>query len=369
LKFDFFKGTSAELKSGGAWEGLLPALQAYRNYETTNSLEYKNYLHEDFKYYNESYYNTLKSAIEADKLEMSASTSFQRTITETTDFLAIPVTLTVDGSTICSIIPFTFTVNSSGGMPTLTLGFDDVDYSSAGTKRVLRVGLEQLNKMRTQGYKLHIPVNSYSDKNQVMTNKLYFPTDAYLTISAVDKSATTLVPNTTDPTKPAIGTKFAKIVPNNSSDNRPSVDKDHMYISLDLSGENCGITFHEGYEYEVATTFVDASDEGSSEACIGDLFLVIKVVPEFVTWEAQHVDNDGNPTTTTTDYWSANWYNDGNWHRSTRDVLYKDQNVTGKVQNTATAGHPAGYDNNGEGTLSSLTTGRKRHHNQCKTNQ
>ena len=355
LKFDFFKGTSAELKSGGAWEGLLPALQAYRNYETTNSLEYKNYLHEDFKYFNESYYNTLKSAIEADKLEMSASTSFQRTITETTDFLAIPVTLTVDGSTICSIIPFTFTVNSSGGMPTLTLGFDDVDYSSAGTKRVLRVGLEQLNKMRTQGYKLHIPVNSYSDKNQVMTNKLYFPTDAYLTISAVDKSATTLVPNTTDPTKPAIGTKFAKIVPNSESDTRPSVDKDHMYISLDLSGENCGITFHEGYEYEVATTFVDASDEGSSEACIGDLFLVIKVVPEFVTWHAQHVDDSGNPTTTETDYWSANWYNDGNWQRSVRSDLYKD--TKGSSQNTATKGHPNGYDDNGEGDLNSLTAG------------
>lgn len=355
LKFDFFKGTSAELRSGGAWEDLLPALQAYRNYETTNSLEYKNYLHEDFKNYNESYYNILKSAIEADKLEMSASTSFQRTITETTDFLAIPVTLTVDGSTICSIIPFTFTVNSSGGMPTLTLGFDDVDYSSAGTKRVLRVGLEQLNKMRTQGYKLHIPVNSYSDKNQVMTNKLYFPTDAYLTISAVDKSATTLVPNTTDPTKPAIGTKFAKIVPNNISDTRPSVDKDHMYISLDLSGENCAINFHEGYEYEVATTFVDASDEGSSEACIGDLFLVIKVVPEFVTWHAQHVDDSGNPTTTETDYWSANWYNDGNWQRSVRSDLYKD--TKGSSQNTATKGHPNGYDDNGEGDLNSLTAG------------
>jgi hypothetical protein len=240
-------------------------------------------------------------------------------------------------------------------MPTLTLGFDDVDYSSAGTKRVLRVGLEQLNKMRTQGYKLHIPVNSYSDKNQVMTNKLYFPTDAYLTISAVDKSATTLVPNTTDPTKPAIGTKFAKIVPNNSSDNRPSVDKDHMYISLDLSGENCGITFHEGYEYEVATTFVDASDEGSSEACIGDLFLVIKVVPEFVTWHAQHVDDSGNPTTTETDYWSANWYNDGNWQRSVRSDLYKD--TKGSSQNTATKGHPNGYDDNGEGDLNSLTAG------------
>ena len=160
----------------------------------------------------------------------------------------------------------------------------------------------------------------------------------------------------TDPTLPDVGTKFAKVVPINGTDPRPWVDKDHMYLALDLSGENCAINFHEGYQYEVHTTFYDAEDEGNlSTACVGDLFMVIKVVPEFVTWEAQNVDDDGNPTSSTTDYWSANWYNDGNWHRSTRAELYKG--AKGSAQNTATAGHPDGYENNGEGDLSGLTTG------------
>ena len=345
LKFDFFKGTFAELQSGGTWDGLITALQAYRDYETTNSLEYKNYLHTDFNSYNSGYYTILRNAIDAGKLEMSASTSFVRTITETTSFYAIPVKRNVDGSDICSIIPFTFTVNGTSGSPTLTLGFDDVDYTAAGAKRVIRVGLEQLNKMRTQGYKLHIPVNGYKDKNQVMTSKLYFPTDAYLTVSILAADAT------------AVGTKFAKIVPNSSTDDRPSVDRNHMYISLDLSGDNCKIDFHEGYEYEVHTTFVDATDDGKADACIGDMFLVIKVVPEFVTWHAQHVDDNGYPTTAETSYWSANWYNDGNWQRSVRSDLYKDENVTGKKQNSNTAAHTSGYDNNGEHSLNTLTAG------------
>lgn len=378
IHFDFFKGSKDELvallqevSASYGVDNLVTALQNFRTWDKTqhgNNTDYQTNssgLTSDITTFKSS--NAADGAIiekVADLLILSASTSFSDQMSATTEktfnYMAFPLEATVqisatESKAICSPLSFSFNYEPASAGPTVTLGFDDVDYSSAGTKRVLRVGLEQLNKMRTQGYKLHIPVNSYSDKNQVMTNKLYFPTDAYLTISAVDKSATTLVPNTTDPTKPAIGTKFAKIVPNNSSDTRPSVDKDHMYISLDLSGENCAINFHEGYEYEVATTFVDESDEGSSEACIGDLFLVIKVVPEFVTWHAQHVDDSGNPTTTETDYWSANWYNDGNWQRSVRSDLYKD--TKGSSQNTATKGHPNGYDDNGEGDLNSLTAG------------
>jgi len=349
LKYDFYVGSLSQYQAN---TDLVSAWQDYRG--ATSS--YKNTIGLDAGYESGtgSKYTALNTAVNTagtgKLLLLNSEDKLQTSLPEGTTAITI---LPIDHSHYCPFeIAVTYTL---AGSPTLTLGFDDVDYSTAGAKRVIRVGLEQLNKMRTQGYKLHIPVNSYSDKNQVMTNKLYFPTDAYLTISAVDKSATTLVPNTTDPTKPAIGTKFAKIVPNNSSDTRPSVDKDHMYISLDLSGENCAINFHEGYEYEVATTFVDENDENNSDACIGDLFLVIKVVPEFVTWHAQHVDDSGNPTATETDYWSANWYNDGNWQRSVRSDLYKD--TKGSSQNTATKGHPNGYDDNGEGDLNSLTAG------------
>ena len=350
VKYDFFIGTVDELKSGGAYAGLVGALKDYRDCEL-------NWWHCDYSsapnhdYYDlgtmqAGYYDIINSAYNDGKLIMSASENLQKTVLETTDFVAIPVKEVYRvGDTdyhLCDYFAFTITVDGYPGIPNLTLGFDDVDYSTAGTERVLRVGLEQLNKMRktTDGYKLHIPVNMYKDKKRHTTKKLYFPSDSYLTISA-----------TNDNTQ-SIGRKFAKIVPINSTDTRPYVDKNHMYLSLDLSGDNCTIDFHEGYQYEVSVSYHDEDDENVTNPCIGDLFILIKVVPEFVTWESQPVDNDGN-TTSSSEYYSANWYNDDNWKRSTRDELYKG--VAGGSQNTATTAHPNGYENNGEGSLSSLS--------------
>ncbi len=346
--FDFFVGTVDDIKTGGEYDGLFNALRAYRQYETDGNMPYKDYLHGNFANYNAGYYNLLKRAIDNNRLFLVADSKFDNgssLIYETTNFLAFPVKEVYDVSGteyhLCDYMPFTITVSGSFNVPELTLGFDDVDYTEAGTERVIRVGLEQLNKMRTQGYKLHVPVNMYKDNHKLTAKRLYFPSDSYLTISA-----------TNDNTQ-SIGRKFAKIVPINSTDTRPYVDKNHMYLSLDLSGDNCTIDFHEGYQYEVATTFHDEDDEGNlANACIGDLFILIKVVPEFVTWESQPVDNDGN-TTSSSEYYSANWYNDDNWKRSTRDELYKG--VAGGSQNTATTAHPNGYENNGEGSLSSLS--------------
>lgn len=351
VKYDFFIGTVDELKSGGAYAGLVGALKDYRDCEL-------NWWHYDYSsapnhdYYDlgtmqAGYYDIINSAYNDGKLIMSASENLQKTVLETTDFVAIPVKEVYrDGDTdyhLCDYFAFTITVDGYPGIPNLTLGFDDVDYSTAGTERVLRVGLEQLNKMRktTDGYKLHIPVNMYKDKKRHTTKKLYFPSDSYLTISA-----------TNDNTQ-STGKKFAKIVPINSTDTRPYVDKNHMYLSLDLSGDNCTIDFHEGYQYEVSVSYLDEDDENVTNPCIGDLFILIKVVPEFVTWESQPVDGVGNTSATETGFHSANWYNDDNWKRSTRAELYKGPK--GESQNTATVAHPNGYENNGEGSLSSLS--------------
>lgn len=351
--FDYFLGTTKEQMTAnyaGYSVSLLEALQEYRQYErTTPTTEYSTTLREAFESVNSDYYNILKDAINNGLLLLRASGKFDYELTKaTTTFWAIPVntdyTFDAKNFTVCNYIPFTFTLKSGTSGPEVVLGFDDVDYESAGTKRVLRVGLEQLNKMRTQGYVLHVPVNRFSDKYGTTAGKVYFESDPRLTLAS-----------SSDPTAmPEVGKTFAKIVPVSAGDPRPCVDRDHMYIALDLT--SCGFALHEGYQYEVSTIVFDAEDAGDiSTACKGDLFMVIKVVPEFVTWKAQNVDNDGKPTESTTDYWSANWYNDGNWHRSTREELYKD--TKGSAQNTATAGHPDGYENNGEGDLSGLNAG------------
>lgn len=263
-------------------------------------------------------------------------------------FQALPVdTETSGGEDICSPLEMMFYVDDTAGGPKVTLGFNDVDYPASYKKQVVRVGLEQLRKMKEQGYKLHFPVKSFDNRGHGTERPIYFPLGSIVTLSAVDKNADVKVPATTDPTLLAsdnnvIGSRFATIVlPTGelpTEENRAYIDKSHMYLSLDLT--DCAIDFHEGYEYEVSTTFMDAVDNGSDSPCLGELVLVIKVVPEFVTWDAHQIGN--------TDFYSANWYNDENWKRSVRKELYKDENVAGKIQNTSTPGHPNGYDDDTE---------------------
>lgn len=144
---------------------------------------------------------------------------------------------------------FTFVMSVAPQTPVMELGFDDMDYTVKGRERVIRVGLEQLDMMVNQHYLLHIPVSQYKNKAQGTSKKLYFPADyPYLTVS-----------RTNDPTLDLTSgeKKFAKIV-GLTKDERPYVNNNRMYMPLDLSV--CDIVFHEGYEYEVSTSFVDEDD-------------------------------------------------------------------------------------------------------------
>lgn len=254
------------------------------------------------------------------KLQLLASSQFTHTFkrSEAGDlqFAAIPVTRHVgDGKYICSPIELDFNVNTSAGAPKIEIGFGDVNYSLAGPKRVVRVGLEQLNKMRS-GYKLHIPICNFENKGTGKSRKLYFK-NAILTLSA-----------TNDPVYMNLQPKVAKIYAPDGKTGATDVyvDMSRMYLPLDFSGENCEVNFHEGYYYEVSTSFYDEIEHEQSSQCFGDIFFIIKVVPEFVTWDAQTVNST---------QWSGNWYNDNNWKRSTRAELYKSD-----TQNSPSAGHP-----------------------------
>ena len=340
VTYDFFKGTKEEFATAQSDDDLKAALLDFRSLYPTDLT-----LPDAYNTSQPTKYTVIKKYIDNGKLILSGSSNFRYTFTEEgkITFFALPTVseIPVDGDNleVCSPIQFDFEVDGSGGGPVLELGFNDVDYSKAGKKRVVRVGLEQLRKMRaaTDAYKLHIPVAKYEDKAAGKTNKIYF-SNAYLTISAVSKTSPT-VANSTDPTT-SVGTKFAKIENTDDASTDPYVDNTHMYLSLNLSGENCAVDFHEGYEYEVSTSFYDETDALTPETdrCNGDLYLVIKVVPEFVTWESLEVGSTG--------LYNANWYNDANWHRSERAELYKGTAVG--EQNTGTSGHPDGYKNNVE---------------------
>ena len=291
------------------------------------------------------------------KLYLSATSSIERTFTKEGiyKYLAIPLTKEIPtGGEVCSPLEFAFDVDAAYGGPQIELGFDDVDYPD-GYIRSVRVGLEQLNKMITKptggsNYMLHIPVSSYTNKGNGFGNRIYFQhTVLYLAKTNDPSIATDEYGNPT-----STNLKVGEIkVPEHIGSGRAYVGPDRMFLPIDFS--TCDITFHEGYYYEVGTTFVDEEDDQAADPCVGDLFFIIKVVPEFATWQSTEIMSHDTGVDTPTGFFNANWYQDANWQRSVRADLYKD--AVGGQQNTVTLGHPTGYNNNGEGDLENLTSG------------
>ena len=290
--------------------------------------------------YTAAMHDLLAATMNEGKLLLNASSEFTHVFNVEGEqtFMAIPVQKQIsetDTRQICSPISLTFNVGTGGGGPVMAIGFDDVDYSKAPAVRGVRVGLEQLQKMRqeTGNYLLHIPVQSFQDKEKGTTGKIYF-NGGFLTVSGTNDP--TLLNGEGQLTSTSI--KLAKIVPTDDTDTHAYVAANRMYLALDLSGENCGVDFHEGFYYEVSAQIYDSKDDGIDPAdrCTSEIFLTFKIVPEFVTWESLQIGS--------TVFYNANWNNDGNWQRSEREELYKGD--TFGTQNTATAGHPNGYFNN-----------------------
>ena len=338
LHFDFFFGTMAQWASSAEFDAtnhytFAQLRSAVEDYRLPSA--YPNEVGLNSAYSKEvggvNYKDVLQAAINAKLLKLSCSQTFSNDFNEWRSpnytVLALAVEKTVGETAICS--PFLVKFDIQWPSPEMELGFADVTYPQReGFHRIVRIGLEQLYNLRKNGYKLHIPVHDYKNKTKYEnTGTLYF-SNAMLTISK----------ESDDPTGPAVGTNFAMLISPNSSSSHgettPFVDADHMFLALDLSGDNCQINFHEGYSYEVSTSFYDNTDAITS-ACTEDLYLTIKVVPEYVTWDPQALGistTGDNPIP----YYNVNWNNDDNWNRSERAELYMDGADTHQ-QNTPTA--------------------------------
>ena len=243
-------------------------------------------------------------------------------------FVAVPSNTTLsDSKTICTYIPFTFIVTNAG--PALELGFNDVTYPS-GYERVVRIGKEQLDNLKSNSYILHVPVQSFKDKNGNTANDilledyftLYGTTDPLIAKAA---GKTYEVETTT--------TKVAEFV--NTKDSKPIVNTTYMYLPLNFA--NNAVTFHEGFEYKIHTTFCDVNDASDAGACHPDLYLIIKVVPEYVTW------NDEGTTVTPNTNVGTNWSNDANWSRSSKAELYSTTYQDNTDINASLTSTPATY--------------------------
>lgn len=341
VHFDYFLGTLDEFNSYSLTIGdntvlLSDALKHYRGKEGSGGpTTYKNEtsVHADYISAYPNYAAVIQQAIDAGKLFLSASSSFNHTIKGNADskayIAALPIEDVVNNGTsdfhICSPLEFIFKVDASGNAPTLVLGFEDVTgYPEA--VRVVRVGKEQLNNMQNGDFVLHIPVHTFkvNDGATAKAGTLTIQGDLDLLKyqGGIDQTTDSRVTDDVD-----------KIATFEST----TINSSNMFIAVNFHGtEVTKPTFHEGFAYRM---FFQVKDAGDPTACEGNVEFLLKVVPEFVTWTG------GSNT---------NWNNDANWKRSTRTELYKGDK--GSATNTASAAHTEGYENNGEGTLSTIST-------------
>ena len=277
------------------------------------------------------YYNIIKKAMDERLLYLSCSSDIKLPIdVDHPTILALPTEDYVmyggERHEVCSPLVFTFDINTTNGGPSLTLGFDDVDYSKIEGYRVVRVGMEQIRNMQdsNNGYLLHIPVNTFKTGSDEEEKNGALEIDGdYLELLPNTSPNLTDDSNVTDNNK-----KVAKFV-------GKIVNSDKMYISLNFHDEDVTKqTFYEGFTYHM---FFQVKAEGAGDgACEAPVNFLLKVVPEFVTW------NDG---TTDSPNKNVNWNNDGNWKRSTREELHKSEDET---QNTATEAQGGIYKDNAQ---------------------
>ena len=303
VRFDWFFGTTEEYGNATATGGisLREALEAFRQaYPADNVTSCEQEAKDG---YTEAHKAALREFVADGRLHL-ATDKITRGVTKadaqhgSLDLCLMPVTasVTIGGKAVALCLePAAMSLRVRVSSPELTLGFADVQYLNGATRSV-RAGLGQLAAIGG-GKALRLPVNGY--KNMDGNGSATFSLAVYDDDNAVTVSATN-DPTWSTATAAPLGTVT-------------EIAADHVDLAL---AEEVAAGLHEGYWYELNFRFHDAAHtaglQQGQEACLGDVFLTLKVVPEFITWTAR-ADNDG----------SSNWNNDANWTRSTKAELYK----------------------------------------------
>lgn len=217
----------------------------------------------------------------------------------------------INGTTylLCtSAIPVDLRVMKDG--PTLNFGFNDVDYpfNDGNYEASLRIGLPQLEKLKEKNGYLKVPLHSATMRDgTAITEPLTFIDDNG---TSADASTNVYVATTNDPLwEKKLNTQVATL----KKAELPAFDK-KTQATLNLKFKDDAVAdFHEGYYYELRFVYEKRTASAGTTNCPGESYLKLKIVPEFITW-----------TPTADGGMNANWNNDDNWHRSSKEELYDD---------------------------------------------
>ena len=219
---------------------------------------------------------------------------------------------TINGKTylLCpSAIPVPLRVMKDG--PQLNFGFNDVDYpfNDGSYEASLRIGLPQLEKLKTSKGYLKVPLHSATMRDgTAITESLTFIDDSK---NPAVKSKSVIVASTNDPLwEKKLNTQVATL----ENEELPAFGKTTQ-ATLNLKFEdNAVANFHEGYYYVLRFVYEKSAAFAGTTYCPGESYLKVKIVPEFITW---YPTADGGM--------NANWNNDDNWHRSSSTDLHDNE--------------------------------------------
>lgn len=205
-----------------------------------------------------------------------------------------------------SAIPVPLRVMKDG--PQLNFGFNDVDYpfNDGSYEASLRIGLPQLEKLKTSKGYLKVPLHSATMRDgTAITEPLTFIDDSK---TPAGPSTSVYVASTNDPLwEKKLNTPVATLENDELAVIDPKVQSTLNLKYLDDAVKN----FHEGYYYVLRFVYEKRAVSEGTTNCPGESYLKVKIVPEFITW-----------TPTADGGMNANWNNDDNWHRSSSDELY-----------------------------------------------
>ena len=297
VKFDWFVGTpdGADNKFSSI-PGLQEALRNYRDkYPDATSLN------EAFNTSsNHDDYALLKKYIAGVDGEGTLVLAVSNSLTEykfkqvgTYKIAAVPIKTSIQQGTVTYEIcpqPMYFTIRIVEDGPKLILGFDKVAYPT--DDRAVRIGLPQIREMlkKADNGMLILPVaelNNGKDKNI----EIKFLYDQKVFIS-----------DSNDPTFTSTKQIIGKL-----KEETLATGKKTLGLVFD---DNVLNILHEGYWYELNFSY-ELYNSSTTATCPGDLFITLKVVPEYLSWFP-----------TVANKLNANWNNDLNWKRSTAAELY-----------------------------------------------
>ena len=210
--------------------------------------------------------------------------------------------------------------------PKLNFGFNDVDYpfNDGSYEASLRIGLPQLEKLKSSKGYLKVPLHSATMRGgTAITEPLTFIDDNG---TSADASTKVYVATTNDPLwEKKLNTQVATL----EKEELPAFNK-KTQTTLNLKFEDDAVAnFHEGYYYVLRFAYEKRAATAGTTNCPGESYLKLKIVPEFITW-----------TPTADGGMNANWNNDANWHRSSSTELYDDKYTDYLAYGSSMSGTP-----------------------------